>query len=238
MQPSLIEQHWMWMFGMSSDEFASPLTAIAHRSPFFEDYNGAWIFEREGRWVVTVPSDLRDEIASKIVSISESRRLTEEGARELFKDRVLRIIGPVYQGALEPSHFKPFLRHSSRLLLENDRHALEELLGACDSADVDYSGVDIHSIPLHCCYSEGRLVAVAKEIDISPYAMNPGVLVHPAFRGQGYGKAAVSATVESIFAQGRVVSYQTLANNVPSVGIAQDLGCKDYARHLAVRLRN
>ena len=187
---------------------------------------------------VMVPPDLRDAIASKIVSIATSKRLTEEGARGLFEDRVRRIIGPVYQGAIEPSCFKPFTRHSSRLLVENDYQALEALLGDCDSAEVQDSGVHIDAIPLHGCFCEGRLIAVAKEIDMSPYAKNVGVFVHPAFRGQGYGKAAVSAMVEAIFAQGKVVSFQTLANNLPSVGIARDLGCRDYARHLAVRLRN
>ena len=237
MESFLVDQHWMWMFGVEAAEFASPLTVIEHRSPFFENYKGAWIFEHKGCCIVTVPPPLRDEIVSKIATIPDSCRLTKDCARELFGDRMLHVIGPVYQGALEPDYFKPFTRHATRLLTSNDRGLLETLLSECDPADVEDSGVRMNSMPLHGCFVNCQLVSVAKEIDISPYAMQVGILSHPSFRGQGYGKAAVSAAVTAIFAQGKVVCYQTLSANATSVALATALGHRDYARHLAVRLR-
>lgn len=238
METSLIDQHWMWMFGLNLEQFASPLSVVAHCSPFFEDYKGAWIFEREGRWIVTVPASLRDEVTAKIVSVPVHQRLTEQGAKELFGERVRRIIGPAYQGAVEPDHFKPFTRQEARCLTSYDHNALEVLLAECSPADVEDSGVRLDSSSLHGCFHGGRLVSVAKETEISPYAMTPGILTHPAFRGQGYGKVAVSAAVAAIFAQEKIACYQTLVANSPSVKIAQAIGCRDYARHLAVRLRS
>ena len=54
---------------------------------------------------------------------------------------------------------------------------------------------------------------------------------------QSPGKAVVSASVQYALDRGRLILYQTLVANTPAVGIALALGMREYARHLAVRLR-
>jgi predicted GNAT family acetyltransferase len=63
-----------------------------------------------------------------------------------------------------------------------------------------------------------------------------GILTHPEYRGQGYGKAVVSAMTEYGIGSGGVLAYRTLSSNNPSVGIARSLGYQEYATTLAVRL--
>jgi RimJ/RimL family protein N-acetyltransferase len=63
-----------------------------------------------------------------------------------------------------------------------------------------------------------------------------GIITHPDVRGQGYGRAVVSAISAYGLAADLVPRYQTLAANTPSVAIARALGFTHYATTLAVRL--
>jgi hypothetical protein len=47
-----------------------------------------------------------------------------------------------------------------------------------------------------------------------------------------------SAVVAAALASGKLLLYQTLESNEPSVRIALSLGYERYANHLAVRLLN
>src|SRR5690606_23046395 len=50
-----------------------------------------------------------------------------------------------------------------------------------------------------------------------------GVLTDPAYRGQGLGKAVVSAVAQHVAAQGHVVCYRHAVYNTGSQGIAEGL---------------
>ena len=67
-------------------------------------------------------------------------------------------------------------------------------------------------------------------------AASIGVLTHPAYREQNYGKAVVSAAMQDAFACGYFVLYQALEANRPSVAVATTLGCQAYAQTLGVHL--
>ena len=76
-------------------------------------------------------------------------------------------------------------------------------------------------------------------VDCSPRAFGAshiGVVTHPAYRGRGYGRAAVSAATARGLEAGFIVLYQTLLANAPSVALATELGYQPYATHLAVQL--
>ena len=67
-------------------------------------------------------------------------------------------------------------------------------------------------------------------------AVGPGVLTHPDHRGCGRGRAVVSATVAHALAAERLIIYQTLLANRGAVSVADALGFRLYASHVAVRL--
>jgi predicted GNAT family acetyltransferase len=62
-------------------------------------------------------------------------------------------------------------------------------------------------------------------------------VTHPAFRGNGYGRAVVSAMTRAALDEGAIPHYQTLASNTASRAIARSLGFTEYAQTLAVRLK-
>ena len=61
------------------------------------------------------------------------------------------------------------------------------------------------------------------------------IVTHPAHRGRGLGKAAVSAIARIALARGLVAQYRTLCANTPSMAIARALGFQRFATTLAIR---
>lgn len=232
-----VDRHWMWLFGLDAPEYARPgVSVVGHGSPFLAGYHGAWIFNRGEKWIITVPPALVEEVRGKVAEVEPHLLPTDEGIRHLFGTSVEPVIGPTFQGGAEPSDFRPFPAHPVRRLDVPDRSALERLLAACDLEQADHSGVTADEAALYGCHVGNELAAVAKGTLLSPFAVTPGVITHPRFRGRGCGRAAVSAVMQTAFKTGRVIVYQTLVANKPSVALALALGMHDYARHTAVRL--
>jgi predicted GNAT family acetyltransferase len=87
-------------------------------------------------------------------------------------------------------------------------------------------------------YLDGeRVTAMAGYRPWSDRAGDPCVLTHPKFRGRGCGTAVVSAVVAAALEEGKLLLYQTLEANRGAVKIAVRLGYRQYARHVAVRLK-
>ncbi len=59
-----------------------------------------------------------------------------------------------------------------------------------------------------------------------------GVGTEEAFRGQGYGLAAVSAATQWVLDQGAVACYGAYANNIPSLRLARRLGFQLISRSI------
>jgi GNAT superfamily N-acetyltransferase len=232
-----VDRHWMWLFGLDAHDYLRPgVRVISHGSPFFADYHGAWIFNREQTWIVTVPPALAETVRGKIAEVAPDRLPTAEGIGRLFGDSVERVIGTTFQGGAVPRGFLPFSAHPVRRLGPSDRSDVERLLAACDPEQANHSGVTANDTGMYGCFAGDELAAVAKGTPLSPFAASPGVITEPRFRSRGCGRAVVSAVVETAFAAGHVIVYQTLVANKPSVALALALGVEDYARHTAVRL--
>jgi predicted GNAT family acetyltransferase len=88
-------------------------------------------------------------------------------------------------------------------------------------------------------YFQGSiLLAVAGYRAWTDVAGDPCILTHTDFHGRGYGTAVASAVVQRALNEGKLLLYQTLEANLGAVHIARKLGYEQYARHVAVRLRN
>ncbi len=66
---------------------------------------------------------------------------------------------------------------------------------------------------------------------------NIGIVTHPRYRRQGYGRAVVSAMAAYTLAGGAIPHYQTVLANAGSLAIARSLGFVQYATAFAVRLK-
>lgn len=229
-----IDEHWAAFFGLSVVEFTMPeLKVVPHAQ--LQGYRGAWLFQRGSSLIVSVPPDLVERIDGELQRQSPGT-ITEQDFVALFGEEVDKVIGPAYQGYLEEPDFCP-ATGSARLLLPVDDNELRRLAAACDAEEWEHSDVQIGQHPLFGSFSGSHLVAVANYRMETRVAAMPGIITHPDYRGQGHGKAALSSAVEHGLSKGFLMLYQTLVLNKPAVAIAESLGYKQYATHLAVRLR-
>src|SRR5690606_23268507 len=92
--------------------------------------------------------------------------------------------------------------------------------------------------PLFAVRADSRILAIANHQMWGVEAASIGVLTHPAYRRSGHGKSVTTAAMSAAFAHGHLVLYRTLLANRASIALAESLGCRDYARFLAVHLRS
>ena len=229
-----IDEHWAAFFGLSVADFMmSEPKVVPHAQ--LQGYQGAWLFRRGSPFVISVPPDLVEKIDGELQRQSQGT-ITDQDFVALFGEKVDKVIGPAYQGYLEESDFRP-ITSSARLLLPADDNALRKLAAACDAEEWEHSDIQIGQHHNFGNFAGGQLVAVANYQMETKFTAMPGIITHPAYRGQGRGKAVLSAAIEHGLSEGLLMLYQTLVLNKPAVAAAESLGYKQYATHLAVRLR-
>lgn len=227
------DDFWASFFGLEPVQLRDPSVSIVKHASL-GDYRGVWFFVHEPCIVVSAPDAWLDRLRSHAERIEDLP--TPELLRELFGRDLDRVIGPVYQGYLLRDAFRPVRDGNVRRLDSADDADLVALRSACTSEEWEHSGLSSASSPCFGCFRGGELVAAAGTDRWTADAVGPAVLAHPDHRGRGYGKAVVSAVVEEALSAGSLLLYQTLMAYSGSVAIAERLGYRQYATHMAVRL--
>jgi RimJ/RimL family protein N-acetyltransferase len=230
--PTRIDRYWGDTLGLSYEFLQhNGILVVSYVRP--RRNNSAFIFVRGRTGVVVVEQPLVDSLRRRVGSLVSEDLLTSDGLQALFKAPVRRTVGPAFQGYAEAEDFRFYPSNHVRELLPGDKSRLQRLQAACEPTEWEHSAVKWKS-GLFGYVIGGEIVAVAHYDLWAPYAASIGVITHPAHRGRGYGKAAVSAAMRHAFAQGHLVVYQTLLDNTASVALARDLGCKAYARTVRI----
>lgn len=226
-------EYWGSFFGLPPQELAHPgLRVVPHAG--LGDYPGAWIFWRGDTVLLSAPEELVPDLQA--ATAKEAACAPAELSRH-FRACTERLIGPAYQGFLDPIWFRPSEDSAAAPLLPGDPR-LQALCTACDPQEWSHAGID-SGRPEPCFgYRLGdRLVAAAQNAYWAEATVSPGLIVHPDYRGRGYGKAVLSAVVSDALRQDHLVLYQTLSSNTPAIRAAESLGFRPYATHLAIRFR-
>jgi GNAT superfamily N-acetyltransferase len=231
-----IDGYWSRFFGLAPAEILRPgLRVLPHAG--LGDYHGAWIFRRGPTVLISVPPERVAETRDRAAVLPLEAMQSPEAVEALFGDDVERVIGPAFQGHLQPEAFRPSPSPHVRRLGPADRGALEALWAASAPIDWQHSNLELDGPETFGYFADGVLAAACHNLMRAPDAADHGVLTHPGFRGRGCGKAVVSASIAYALSRDRLILYQTLVSNTPAVGIALALGLTEYARHVAVRLR-
>lgn len=136
---------------------------------------------------------------------------------------------------LDPQKFQPVEHSGVRPLTESDSLALTDLHRDCSPEDQQLSEVNIDHPAVFGCFLNDNLAAVASLIFQGDEIADVGVLTHPAYRGQGLGKAVVSAVCRWGLEHDRILQYWRLCTNRPSVKLADRLNFTLYATHQILR---
>jgi GNAT superfamily N-acetyltransferase len=230
------DRFWAGFLGIAADDWKTAGVSVrAHVG--LVGYDGLWSFGHREHTVLSVPPGWVAQLAGRVQGRRHDELLEAAVLREMLGADLERVIGPVFQGSLEPGRFRPRRLPGVRAVGAADAAALDEFRAACGPDGWETGGLEEAAERRMACFEGGRIVAMAGYRAWTHEAGDPCVLTHPEFRGRGFGAAVVGAVVEGALAAGKVLLYQTLEENRPAVGLALRLGYEPYARHLAARLK-
>lgn len=234
---SHLDTHWAESFGCSIADLHRPGVTLLRNAGDFADYHGAYLLRWGETCMFTVPDPFY---------VATERAIAGKGAEEVFDPAFLaahfgpaveRIIGLTFRGCCDASDFRPAGPRDTRLLTRADDAALLGLREAVGEEAWAHSSIVLDRPPNFGCFAGGELAAAGTLIAAGPRLRNVGILTHPAYRRQGYGRAVVSFMTAHALAEGGIGHYQTLMANTGSRAIALALGYVQYATANAVRLR-
>lgn len=230
------DRFWAEFFGVDSSEWASRGVSVrAHVG--LDGYRGLWCFRRLDRVVVSAPAGWVATLEREVAGCEPDALLDEAFLASLLGDDIERVIGPAFQGCLEPSRFRPVVAGDVRFVGPDDTTAVDDFRAECGE-DVWRSG-SLHKVEnyMAASFDGNEIVALAGYRPWNEAAGDPCVLTHPKHHGKGHGTAVVSAVVAAALGDGKLLLYQTLEANRAALQIALKLGYEQYARHLAARLK-
>lgn len=230
------DQFWATFLGVDPSHWG--LAGVSVRAHVgLAGYKGLWCFRRGDRVVVSAPAAWVPQLQARLSDGEAEGLLNESCLANLLGDDFVSLIGPAFQGCLEPTAFRHVSARDVRPLGQEDVPAYDRLRAECGPEAVGYSGI-LKSTERVGYFHGSTLLAVAGYRPWSDAAGDPCILTHTEFRGRGYGTAVTSALVQRTLNEGKLLLYQTLEANVGAVRIARKLGYEQYARHVAVHLRN
>lgn len=237
-----IEEYWTSTLGLEPGDLRRSGISVVRHGPRLDTYRGAYLLrrpvERGAALVISVPPGLVDYARAVVQRAAPDEVFTPRFLDSMFGPAIDRIMGAVWLAYADQSDLRPIETREARLLGERDEAALRRLALACDEDEWVQGGIMLDHPPVFGIYRGAELIAAATSEPRGLYLANVGVVTHPAYRGQGYGKAIVAAASRHGFTDGYIMQYQALHANTASIGIARALGYQEYGATLSVRLRH
>lgn len=232
-----VAAYWASFLGCTPEQLETPSTWVGpHADAGLADYQGVYLLRRGESCVVSVPAPLLSTVIAQLAGLSAASSFDSSRLQRLFGDAVERIVGPAWQGYLRADDFRPAARPDVRQLTATDDPALRQLEKACGEQEWEQVGIGRAEQVVFGAFVGDTLVAAGMGEPRAATLLHIGIITHPDYRGQGHGRAVVSAIAAYGLGVGLVPRYQALAANTPSVAIARALGFTHYATTLAVRL--
>ena len=232
-----VAAYWAGFLGCPPEQLDTPGTWVGpHADAGLAGYRGIYLLRRGESCVVSVPAPLLAMVRVELADLPATLGFDSARLQRLFGDAIERFVGPAWQGYLRADDFKPVARPNVRQLTTADDPALRRLAEACGEQEWQEVGIGRAEQVVFGAFVGDRPVAAGMGEPLAAMLLHIGVITHPASRGQGHGRAVVSAIAAYGLGAGLVPRYQALAANTPSVAIARALGFTHYATTLAVRL--
>jgi GNAT superfamily N-acetyltransferase len=226
------DQFWADFFGVPvSDWNTAGISIVTHAK--LAGYCGVWFFKHFDRLIVSAPEGWLEHLREKL---EPNLVMDESFLQRLFGQQFERSIGPAYHGSLELADFRPIFSSDVRALSDRDAKTRAVFEKECGFEAWGDSGLDEATQYLVAYFENERITAMAGFRAWNDFAGDPCVLVHPNFQTQGFGTVVVSEVLRLALLKDKVLLYQTLESNLGAVRLAQKLGYRRYAWHVAVRL--
>ncbi|HEX6796532.1 MAG TPA: GNAT family N-acetyltransferase [Ktedonobacterales bacterium] len=227
---------WAENFGCSVADLHRPGITQLRNAGDFAEYRGAYLLRWDEACVFTVPEPFYAATAAAITGRTIDEVFDRDFLTAHFGANAERFIGPTFRSCCDSGDFRPAETRGTRLLTREDDPALLRLRDAAGEEAWEHSSIVPDRPPNFGSFVDGELVCAGMLRTASSRLRNVGILTHPAYRRQGYGRAVVSFMTAYAVAEGGIGHYQTLMANTGSKAIALSLGYVQYATAYAVRL--
>ncbi len=232
-----VAAYWASFLGCTPEQLETPGTWVGpHTAAELADYQGVYLLRRGESCVVSVPAPLLAMIRAQLAGLSAAASFDVKRLQKVFGDAIERFVGPAWQGYLRADDFRPAAEPHVRQLTDADDPALRRLEEACDEQEWEQVGIGSAEQVVFGAFVGDQLVAAGMGEPRAASLLHIGIITHPDYRGQGHGRAVVSAISAYGLGVGLVPRYQALVANTRSVAIACALGFTHFATTLAVRL--
>jgi GNAT superfamily N-acetyltransferase len=229
--PAAVDAYWAAELGCRPADLGRPGPAVTTLADPDPAAPYALAFARPPALLLAVPAAFRALVEAALPDRLDPGRLAAA-----FGAAAAEVVGPAYQGWLDPAGFRPAPAAGVRRLDDGDRPALAALRRAAGETAWEHSALDPDEPPLFGRFAGGALLAAGTLAGWGGPLAHVGILTHPAHRGRGHGRAVVAAMAAAALAAGAVPHYQTLDANAPSRAVAAALGFRRHATTVAVRL--
>lgn len=231
-----ITAFWAGFFGTPIEALDEPGAQVVPHVGL-GNFSGVWFFARGAACIVSAPARWLEPLREALSEHTFDALLSEEGLATVFGEALAGTVGPAFHGHLEPTRFRPHAAREVRSIEASDAQAVRALQAACGDQAWEDASLSLDAPGAFGWFEDDALLAAASLTSWGPETVGPEVATHPERRRTGCGKAVVSAVVSRALEAGKVLTYQTLMENQPALGIARSLGFEQYASHVAVRLR-
>lgn len=198
--------------------------------------NIAHIFFNKERCVISINEKYRNTIEKNIKEILFENLKDINDIKKLFNNQIEKVTEVLFQSYLEQKDF--LLVDLKNVIGIKDNKDLLDLKNECDSIEWYNSGLNNPGFDIFGYFYEKKLVSVAHYNIWAKNIASIGVITHPEYRGKGFGKKVITASIQEALEKGFLVLYQTSVNNNYSIQLANSLGFKEYGLSVKYYLKN
>jgi GNAT superfamily N-acetyltransferase len=230
-----IHAYWTHFLGCPVGRAAGVhVVELPHRP---HDHEVIHVFCRDDYCILAGPPGFRSRLGNAVTEWPTAAWSQAEEWTKLLGERASAIRGPAWLGYADATDFHPVDSRGTRPLTRKDQPVVAALAQAAGPEAWGESGLGEPSGWRYGCFEGSELVAAgtAKPWGIDLWHL--GILTHPAYRQQGWGRAVVSQMAADALAAGAIPQYRASLRNQPSLALASSLGFQPYAEQLAIHLR-
>ncbi len=230
-----LDMHWAAGLGCRVTDLSQDRTVVVRHGAELSNYAGLFALKRNASSILSVPSANYEIALARCKGHPPHAVFDVSFLQKIAPPQWNVVIGPAWLGSADLTTFRVADSRGARMLTHGDSTALRGLEAACDPVDWKHSAIDPDHDLLFGCFRGPLLVGAGACLREGAGMLGIGILTHPAFRGQGYGRAVVSAMTAYGLTHQYVMRYRTLQANIPSVRCARALGYQDYGLTIAIR---
>jgi len=229
-----VDAYWASYFGCTADDLNGTATRVFTHAAL-GSYDGALAFRHGNSLVISVPESSPEIERSKLRAAKPADAFNAAFLAKVFVINADNVTGPAWVGVADGTSFKP-AKSPARILTAADEAAMRDLAEGCGETAWKQSKIAVDRQTNFGLFDGPKLVAASGYLNMGGLLAYIGVITHPGYRGKGYAKSVVTASMTHAMEKGLLPMWRTLEAHDTAVQLAGAMGFQKYASTLDVQL--